>query len=225
MGRDRLYEVIKSRFYWPSMYDDIRSWVKSCLECNKYKHFQPKHNGLLMPIRSIKPFQIVGIDHFGPLKITKDGNVYIAIFVDYFTSWVEAACVKTKYAIETADVFFREVVARHGCPEKIITDHGTTFTSGVFKHLASKYGITHSIASIKHPQANGKAERFIRFLENALALTIEKTQTDWDKMLDVCLFSYRTTMNQKIQETPFFYYMAEMPSFQATWLSFHPNTT
>ena len=33
---------------------------------------------------------------------------------------------------------------------------------------------------------------------------MNKTQTDWDKMLDYVLFAYRTTINKTIKESPFF---------------------
>ena len=60
------------------------------------------------------------------------------------------------------------------------------------------------MATVQHHQTNGKAERFMRYLENSLALVIQEDQSDWDDMTDVCLFAYRTTMSQKLQETPFY---------------------
>ncbi|RNA32760.1 gag-pol fusion [Brachionus plicatilis] len=54
-------------------------------------------------------------------------------------------------------------------------------------------------ASAKHPQTNGKTERFIRFLTRALATVIAKDQGNWDLLLDSCLFAYRVTINKTIQ--------------------------
>ena len=55
-----------------------------------------------------------------------------------------------------------------------------------------------------HPQTNGKAERFVRFLNNSLSIVSNEDQSDWDEALYCCLFAYRTTIHRVIQETPFF---------------------
>jgi hypothetical protein len=124
--------------------------------------------------------------------------------VDYFTNWVEACPLKTLEAEEVAEKFYHHIILRHGCPTKVITDQGTQFTSKLFKRLCKKFNIFKIEASAKHPQTNGKTERFIRFLSTALATLIAKDQSDWDLRLDECLFAYRVTINHTIQETPFF---------------------
>ncbi len=34
--------------------------------------------------------------------------------IDYFTNWVEAAPMKTLKSEEAADVFYKEIITRHG---------------------------------------------------------------------------------------------------------------
>ncbi len=60
------------------------------------------------------------------------------VCVDYFTDWVEATPLKTLEAEETANLFYKLIITRQGCPSKILTDQGTQFTSNVLKHLCSK---------------------------------------------------------------------------------------
>ena len=204
VGRDKLYHVLRDRFYWPGMYTDIRRWVSACVKCRQIKDPQPKSHGLLQPIKTTYPFEIVGIDILGPLKTTARGYKYILVFVDYFTNWVEACPLKTLEADEVAERFYSTIIVRHGCPTKVITDQGTQFTAAVFKKLCTKFKIFKLEASAKHPQTNGKTERFIRFLTTALATVIAKDQGNWDLLLDSCLFAYRVTINRTIQETPFF---------------------
>ena len=40
VGRDRTYDLISKRYYWPGMSEDIRNWIKACLECAKIKSLQ-----------------------------------------------------------------------------------------------------------------------------------------------------------------------------------------
>ena len=204
VGRDKLFGLLKERYFWPGMYDDLSRWVRACVECNSVKPHQAKTHGLLVPIRVSYPFELVGIDIVGPFKITARKNKYVLVCVDYFTNWIEAAPLKTLEAEETANLFFKLIITRHGCPSKILTDQGTQFTSKLLKNLCSRLKITKLQASSKHPQTNSKAERFMRFLANALSLNSSKDQSDWDEELDNCLFAYRTTINEMISETPFF---------------------
>jgi hypothetical protein len=48
VGRDRVYGCISERYYWPSMSDDVRRWVKACIPCAKRKPHQPLVNGELI---------------------------------------------------------------------------------------------------------------------------------------------------------------------------------
>jgi hypothetical protein len=40
---DKLDNKIQSRFYWPGMREDIKSFCQSCESCIKNKAGQPKH--------------------------------------------------------------------------------------------------------------------------------------------------------------------------------------
>ena len=204
MGRDRTYDVISKRYFWPGQQVDVKRWVKACVTCAKHKPHQPKHHGHLQPIQATYPFEIVAMDIVGPFKTTKRKNKYVLVCVDLFTSWVEAAPLETKEAQEVADKLISLIITRHGCPSKFLTDKGTQFTSKLFQCLCKKFNIGKLESSVLHPQTNGKAERFIRFLTNSLSLITSKDQHDWDEMLDCCLFAYRTTMHRIMQESPFF---------------------
>lgn len=81
VGRDKMFNILKEKFYWPGMYSDIRRWVKACIQCNKVKPSQPTNHGLLQPIKVSFPFEILGMDILGPLKRSKNGFKYILVFV------------------------------------------------------------------------------------------------------------------------------------------------
>ncbi|CAF1141832.1 unnamed protein product, partial [Brachionus calyciflorus] len=190
VGRDRMFSFLSKRYRWVHMYRDIKRWVRGCEQCNIFKSLQPKQHGLLQPIKTSKPFEILGIDILGPFKVTKRGHKYILVFIDLFTNWVEACALKTLEAEEVVRMFYKIIITRHGCPSKVLTDQGTQFTSDVFKTLCVKFGIEKLEGSAKHPQTNGKTERFIRFLTNALSTLTSPDQKDWDELIDDCLLAY-----------------------------------
>ena len=65
---------------------------------------------------------------------------------------------------------------RYGIPREILTDHGTQFVSvrerevaqHTFKEFLNQHGIKHIVARVKHPQTNGKIERFYGEVERRI---------------------------------------------------------
>ena len=50
-------------------------------------------------------------------------------------------------------------MARHGIPDKIVSDKGPQFSSQEFKKFKDLYEFDHVTSSPTYPQSNGKAER------------------------------------------------------------------
>ena len=129
MSRDRLLELLKKRFYWKSLRNYVEKWVTNCVQCIKFKAKQPLNHGLLNPIKSTSPFELVALDIVGPFRKSLNGNKYILVAVDAFTNWVEAGPLKTLTAEETSTLFFELIISRNGCPIRVLTDMGTQFVS------------------------------------------------------------------------------------------------
>ena len=51
------------------MFQDINQWVAACPKCSRIKSNDPKRAGLLQPIITTKPFELVAADIMGPLTI------------------------------------------------------------------------------------------------------------------------------------------------------------
>jgi len=204
LSRDKLLPTLKKRFYWNNMDKYVQDYTRRCLACALVKsNANPKH-GLLRPITVTRPFQLVGVD-IAIMRISETGYRYILVTIDYFTNWVEAIPMKNQTSEECIKAFFKSVVSRHGCPEEIMSDSGTQFMSGDFLKFSTNFNIKQRQSSPHSHQANGKIEKFIRFLKHALALlTNQKMKHKWDEVLDHCLFIYRTSHNRMLNDTPFY---------------------
>ncbi len=77
MSRDRLYALLKKRFYWKGMFGDVDEWIKACPKCNEIKTNKTNNFGLLQPIIVTKPFEIVAADTMGPLTTSSEGYKYL----------------------------------------------------------------------------------------------------------------------------------------------------
>ena len=204
LGYKKTYHRIRSRFYWKGMTQDIKDFVRSCITCQARKTPQPRSAGLLQPFSASKPFEMVGVDIFGPLPLTARGNRYIVVMVDRFSRWTELSAVPDITATTVADAVVEHVVLRHGCPNQILSDRGSQFTSKLFRRIASRLGIKKVFTSPYHPQTNGQVERHNRYIAAALTAYVNDHQDDWDEYLQAVAFAYRTSLVDAIGNTPFY---------------------
>ena len=98
-GTEIMFNKIRTRYYWPQMYENIREYVKNCDSCQR--RGKPQTHQLLHPIPVHSPFYQIGIDFVGPLPKTSNGNKYIIVAMDYLTKWPEAKAVPRATAEET----------------------------------------------------------------------------------------------------------------------------
>ena len=198
---DIMFHKIKSRYYWPQMYEDIRSYVQSCDSCQrrgKYKRNEPLH-----PIPVHEPFYQIGIDIVGPLPRTEKGNRYIVVAVDYLTKWPEAKALGEATAENVATFIYESIICRHGCPNRILSDRGTHFNNRIVAALMNRFQIKHHFSTPYHPQTNGLVERYNRTLCETLAKLVEQSN-EWDTFIAPALFAYRTSKNATTKIEPFY---------------------
>ena len=135
-GIKATYEKTKGRYYWKGLKEDVETYVKSCDKCQRREKPKGKHE--LHPIEVKEPFYMIGIDFVGPLPITEKGNKYIIVAIDYFTKWPEAKAVKEATAKEVSTFILEEIICRHGCPKRILSDRGSHFNNEMIRELTEK---------------------------------------------------------------------------------------
>jgi len=107
-------------------------------------------------------------------QITIDGQVkWLIAFMDDSSRLITYHGIFDSPTTAKTILVLKIGFAQYGIPRKILTDHGTQFVSArdrdnashSFKEFLNLYGIKHIIASIKHPETNGKIERFFGEVE------------------------------------------------------------
>jgi transposase InsO family protein len=101
------------------------------------------------------PFVVWGLDIPGPFPRAQGGYRYLYDAIDKFTKWVEVEPVCTILA-SSAVKFIRGLVCRFGVPNRIITDNGSQFTSGLFREYCASAGIKICFAPLPTPGAMAK---------------------------------------------------------------------
>lgn len=85
----------------------------------------------------------------------------------------------------------KKIYGGFGVPKRIITDNGGQFVSRAFQELTASLGIRQIKTSIKHPQTNGKIERFFQSLKyEFLCLFFLRNKKHLDELLAEYLLYY-----------------------------------
>ena len=200
-GAEKTTNRILKSYYWPGIWNDVRMWIKSCRKCQlcRPKPFPKNTEDNATPVE--QPFTRVGLDIIGPLPMTKNGNSYIITLVDYFTKWPEAKAISNIKSEEVIK-FLIEVITRHGPPEIIVTDNGSSFISDITKMMIDLYGSWVHFVSPHHPESNGMIENRNREIGKILRLLVEN-ENEWDEYLPSALWALRTTKSSKTKFSSF----------------------
>jgi len=112
-------------------------------------------------------------------------------------------CTSLK-ADELATHFLRAVYSLHGCPDNIISNHGSQFVSTFWNTLSQHLSITLKPSSTYYPQINSQMENANSFMEQYLQTYTNFIQDDWVDWLPLAEFACNNQVNESTQVSPFF---------------------
>lgn len=200
-GVEKTFDRISSRYYWPGMRRYVTEYIRSCIECQKYKPTNAKPAGLLQTPAPARRFETVAVDLFGPLPTSRSGNKWILIVEDTFSRWVELFPLREATAVHCAKALVEEVFLRYGMPRKMISDNGVQFISAVMKQVCHVLNIHQSLIPLYHPEAN-PVERRNRDLKTQLATLVGPNHAEWDLRLACIRFAMNSATCQSTGFSP-----------------------
>jgi hypothetical protein len=119
-GVQPAWEILKIRFYWPKLYNDIQHHVVSCHRCQVRSTKK-----LEIPLTVATPvalFQTVYIDIMMMPESSLGYHMIVAVHDD-LSGTCEAQALKTKKAEDLANVFWTHIYCRYGCLRNVVTDN------------------------------------------------------------------------------------------------------
>ncbi|HJJ49622.1 MAG TPA: DDE-type integrase/transposase/recombinase [Methanocorpusculum sp.] len=122
-----------------------------------------------------------------------DGATHVCVVIDDASRMILSGGEFREQTAEHSVSLLKEAYEKyqHISPiREVITDHGTQFyatnrsflgeTDHLFETFCEDYGITHILARVKHPQTNGKVERFFQtFRKNRSRFRSFNEFADW----------------------------------------------
>ena len=213
-GTEKLYDLLKQRFYWPKMYGYVKNFVSQCKTCSQCKADSPSPKAPLIPIREPQaPLEFISIDvaHF-PTSI--DGYKYILLMGDIFSKYINAVPMADQEADTIVNALWEHWITIFGCPVFIHSDQGSNVDGETVRAICKKFNMKKRRTSGYHSEGNGFAERNIRSIRElmrTLLLDFEVPQNQWTKILPSVLFALNTSLSSATKHSPYEVVFGNLP--------------
>ena len=213
-GEARTVQLVRRYFWWPSLDNDVRQFVKGCSLCQRNKASTRAYAGKLqqhdLPTQK---WQQVSMDFISGLPVTKHGNSMIMVVVDNLTKMAHFVPCKAALKAEgVATLYVQHIFRLHGWPKTIISDRDGRFLDAFWQNMCSQLGANMIMSTAHHHQTAGQAERMNRVLEETLRHFVSDKMDDWDDLLAAAEFAVNNSYQHSICSTPFYLNYGYHPS-------------
>lgn len=157
-GIVRSKDLARSYEWWSSVEKDLENQAMHCRSRLQQRNMPQKAplNPWSWPTQ---PWSRVHIDFADPFRIR------MLLVVDAHSKWPEADVMSSASAqAKIADL--RELFARNGTPETIVSNNGAQFTLSELKAFMKEHAVRQVFNSADHPTSSQLAERFVHTLKN-----------------------------------------------------------
>ncbi|UYV76695.1 K02A2.6-like [Cordylochernes scorpioides] len=155
LGMVKMKMIARRYFWWPGIDKNIEELARDCRICQESASMPP--STISEWTWPEKPWHRLHLDLAGSFM----GRMFM-VLVDAYTKWLEIVIIKD-ITSRTIIGHLREIFARFGLPELLVTDNGRQFVSSEFEEFTKINSIRHTKTSPYNPSTNGLAERY-RFL-------------------------------------------------------------
>lgn len=196
--------VIRQRFWWPSVEQDTRRFITSCVTCAQTKAGNSPPAGLLRPLPiPTRPWSHLALDFITGLPPSAGYTVILTVVDRFSKSAHFVPLAKLPSAKETAQIMVDNVFRLHGLPTDIVSDRGPQFSSQFWKEFCRLIGASASLSSGFHPQTNGQAERTNQIVARILRSLTHQNPSSWSQQLSWAEYAHNSLPTASTGLSPF----------------------
>ena len=179
----------RDSIYWPRMNEQLKDKISKCDVCLAHRPSQPKE-----PLQQhdfiARPWSKVGAD------LCVIDSRELLVVCDYYSNYIEVSRL-TRATSSSVIRVLKEIFARYGVPDTLVTDNGTQFASAEFAVFARTWSFDHVTSSPRYPQSNGKAENAVKTVKQLFTKCRQSGQSEFQALLD-----WRNTPTEGMQTSP-----------------------
>ncbi|KAI5086375.1 hypothetical protein C0J45_23376, partial [Silurus meridionalis] len=203
-GTPRTLALLRQRFWWPTIREDICQFVAACPVCAQHKSSRCPPAGLLRPLPvPHRPWSHIALDFVTGLPPSAGHTAILSVTYRFSKMAHFIPLPKLPSAKETAQLLLQHVFRLHGLPSIIVSDRGPQSTANFWKEFCRLLGISVSLSSGFHPQTNGQAERLNQDLETALRILCTDDNASWASQLIWAKYAHNTLPSSATGLSPF----------------------
>ncbi|MBW0497523.1 hypothetical protein O181_037238 [Austropuccinia psidii MF-1] len=214
MSEDRTKERVASTAWWPKWEQELSEYINTCERCQKSNRKHGKKYELLQHIEEPKhPWETINMDWVtGLFPGGKENyNACLIIVYRFRKSMRFLPCHKEDTSMDTALLFWNNIISTCGVSNIIISDRDAKFTSEFWTNLYDMLGTKLEFSTAYKPQTDGLAERMIQTMEDMLRRFFaygmeykdhEGYTPDWVTLLPGVQLAYNTRQHSTTGKTP-----------------------
>ncbi|KAK3513379.1 hypothetical protein QTP70_014206, partial [Hemibagrus guttatus] len=175
-------QLIRRRFWWPSLDPDVEGYVRACSTCAQARTSRQLPEGLLEPLPIPRgPWSHLSVDFLTDLS-DSGGFTAVMVVVDRFSKGCKLIPLKgLPTAMQFAEAMFNHKFRNFGLPKDIVSDQGPQFTSW----------------------SNGQAERLNQEIGRFLRTYCSREQQRWSEFLPWAEYAQNSLIHSSMGLTPF----------------------
>ena len=202
-GHRGLMQTMKNleKYFWEGMENNIRLFVRSCLQCNQLKGGKTIPRPYGRTFIGKKPNEVISFDYLymgKPASSCPHSYTYIMVIKDTYSMYVMLIPCERATARNAVQALSKWIPL-FGVPRALMSDRGSHFKNEVVRELCRAWNIPkHHFTLAYCPWSNGSVERVNRdIIGVAAALIAEQGSPYWhwpyylDNIIDV-LNSFRS---------------------------------
>ena len=200
LGIEKMLGLLKDRFFWLKMSEDVRQYIRTCGRCIRFK--QPVEKAEMKPILCTYLMELVHIDFLTVGHPESERQINLMVITDHFTQYTQAYVTPNQTA-PVAKTLWEQFLTHYGWPSKILTDQGKSFENNLFRELCALAQVQKLRTTPYRPQSNGSCERFNQMLIRMLGTLPQHVKRNWSEWVYSLMHAYNATVSQATGFSPF----------------------
>ena len=210
LGMDKTLVLLQERFFWPRMNEDIRTHIRSCERCLRFKRKPEKEE--MSSFETSYPLEIVHMDFLviGSKK-NPDKDINVLVVTDHFTRYAQAFVTTSQTAIVVAQTLYKEYFVHYGWPDKLHSDQAGNFESKVVAELCKIAQVQKIRTTPYNPKGNAQCEKFNQTLLSMIGTLEPGDKTKWQQWVPTLTHAYNCTRCESTGFSPYYLMYRRLP--------------
>jgi transposase InsO family protein len=170
-------------FWWESVEQDTRAFVRTCYACVCTKSLSVVPRPLGQQLHGTRPGEVISCDFMYVRKPSRGSShqfSQILTIIDTFSRYVSLTPAETADAA-TAVSGLLDWSSRFGPPSHIVSDRGSHFTAQLVQQLTKRLRIHHQLTTAYAAWTHGRVERVHRQIREILSAMLIDARLDRDE--------------------------------------------